>query len=78
MNYSQFFGWWFSEVNGIQTLGSERLDVEAPKKYPRPAACASQWTQPSLFGDDTHAVVMGHCGHESTDCTRGVVQCVGG
>ena len=55
-NYRQFFGRWFSEVKGIQTLGSERLDVEALKKYPCPAACASLWRQPSLFGDDTHAV----------------------
>ena len=46
----------FFEVIGIQTLGSERLDVEALKKYPCPAACASLWRQPSLFGDDTHAV----------------------
>ena len=42
-------------MNGIETLGSERLDVEALKKYPCPAACARLWRQPSLFGDDTHA-----------------------
>ena len=54
--YRQFFGWWFSELNGIQTLGLERPDVEALEKYPCPAACASLWRQPSLFGDDTHAV----------------------
>ena len=33
-----------------------RLDVEALEKCPCLAACASQWRQPSLFGDDTHAV----------------------
>ena len=44
-------------MNGIQTLGSERLDVEALKKYPCLAACATLWRQPSLFGDDTLAVV---------------------
>ena len=27
------------------------------RKIPCLAACASQWRQPSLFGDDTHAVV---------------------
>ena len=31
--------------------------MEVLKKYPCPAACVSQWRQPSLFGDDTHAVV---------------------
>ena len=31
--------------------------MEAPEKYPRPAACASPWRPPSLVGDDTHAVV---------------------
>ena len=30
--------------------------MEALKKYPCPAACANLWRQPSLFGDDTHAV----------------------
>ena len=54
---ANFFGWWFSKVNGVQTLGSERLDVEALKKYPCLAACASLWRLPRLFGDDTHAVV---------------------
>ena len=53
---ANFFGWWFSEVNGIKTFGSERLDVEPLKKYPCLAACASLWRQPSLFGDGTHAV----------------------
>ena len=43
-------------MHGFQTWGSERLDVEALKKYPCPTACASLWRQPSLFGDDTHAV----------------------
>ena len=56
-NYRQFFGGWFSIVNGVRTLGSERLDVEALKKYPCLAACASLWRLPRLFGDDTHAVV---------------------
>ena len=55
----------FSEVIGIQTLGSERMDVEALKKYPCPAACASLWRQPNLFGDDTHAV-----GHTAKVGTR--------
>ena len=55
-NYRHFFGWWFSEVSGIQTEGSERLDVEALEKCPCPAACASLWRLPRLFGDDTHAV----------------------
>ena len=56
-DYRQFFGSWFSDVNGAQTEGSERPDVEAPKKCSCPAACARLWRQPSLFGDDTHAVV---------------------
>ena len=43
-------------MSGVQTQGSERLDVEALKKCPCPAACASLWKLPSLFGDDTHAV----------------------
>ena len=30
--------------------------MEALQKYSCPAACASQWRQPSLFGDDIHAV----------------------
>ena len=30
--------------------------MEALKKYQCLAACASLWRQPSLFGDDTHAV----------------------
>ena len=42
--------------------------MEAPKKYPCPVACASQWRQPSLFGGDTHAVTT----HEVWS------QCVGG
>ena len=46
----------FSEVNGIQTEGSERLDVEASKECLCLAACASQRTAQSR-GDDTHAVV---------------------
>ena len=29
----------------------------ASKECPDPAACASLWRPPSLFGDDTHAVV---------------------
>ena len=49
VHYRQFYGSWFSDVNCIQTEGSERLDVEAPKKCPCPAACASLWRQPSLF-----------------------------
>ena len=56
-NYRQFFGSSFTDVNGVQTERTERPDVEAPQKYPSPAACASHWRQPSLFGDDTHAVV---------------------
>ena len=39
--------------------------MEALKKYPCPAACASLWRQPSLFGDDTHAV-----GHTAKVGTR--------
>ena len=39
-----------------KTKEAVRLDVEAPKKYPCPTACASQWRQPSLSGDNTHAV----------------------
>ena len=54
---ANFFAWWFSEVNGIQTEGSESPDVEATKKCPYLAACASLWREPSLFRDDTHAVV---------------------
>ena len=56
-NYRQFFGSSFSDVNGIQTEETVRLGVEAPKKCPCPAACASLWRQPSVFGDDKHAVV---------------------
>ena len=56
-NYRQFFVSWFSEVNGIETEGSERSGAEAPQTCPCPAACASLWRLPSLFGDDTHAVV---------------------
>ena len=44
-------------MNGIQTEESERPDVEAPQRCPCLPACASLWRQPSLFGDDTHAVV---------------------
>ena len=53
----QFFGSSFSDVNGVQKERTERPDVEALWKYPCPAACASRRRQPSLFGDDTHAVV---------------------
>ena len=63
-------------MNGIQTLGSERLDVEALKKYQCPSVCASLWRQPSPCGVDTHAV--GQSGHERTDCTLSVVPYVGG
>ena len=45
-----------------------RLNAEAPKKCPRSAACASRWRQPSLFGDDTHAVLTKVKVHGSTDC----------
>ena len=41
----------------IKTKETERMDVVALKKYQCPAACVSQWRQPSLCGDDTHAVV---------------------
>ena len=65
--------WWFSEVNGIQTEDSECLDVEAPKKCPCPAACASLWRLLRLFGDDTPPV--GRTAKVGRLC---VVHCVGG
>ena len=40
-----------------ETLEAVRLDVEAPQKCLCLAACAGQWRQPSLFCDDTFAVV---------------------
>ena len=39
--------------------------MEASKKYPCPAACASQRRQPVSLGDDTHAV-----GYTAKVCTR--------
>ena len=52
--------------------------MEAPWKYPCPAACASQRRQPSLLAM-THMRWL-HCqsGHESSEHTRGVVPYVGG
>ena len=70
-NYRQFFGWWFSEVNGKKTEGSERLDVEAPEKCPCPAACASLRRQHLRW-------LHGQGGHKSTGCTPSVVPYVGG
>ena len=52
-----FIGSFFSDLNGVKRRGTERPDVEAPKKCPCPAACASIWRLLRLFGDDTYAVV---------------------
>ena len=41
--------------------------MEAPEKCPCLAACASVWRQPSLFGDDTRAVVTRPKERESAD-----------
>ena len=65
----------FGDVNGLMQNEMERLDVEALKKYPCPAACASQRRQPSLTAM-THMRWLR--GHESTGYTRSVVFCVGG
>ena len=46
----------FGDVNGLTQIETERPDVEAPEKYPCPAACASPWRLPSARRD-TRAVV---------------------
>ena len=46
----QFFGSWFSDVNGVQTERPERPVVEAPKKCPCPAGmCGPMKTAQSLW-----------------------------
>ena len=68
-----FFGSWFSDVNGLQTVGSERPDVEVLWKYPCPAACASHCSQPSLSAMTRMLWLRGQSGHTGTDDTRSVV-----
>ena len=46
-----------------QIEGTERLDMEAPWKSLCRAVSASLWRQPSLCGNDTHAVVARHGMH---------------
>ena len=61
-------------MSGIQTEGSERLDVEAPKKCPCPAACASLWRHSPVSLAMTHMQwLRGQGGHESTDYTQSMV-----
>ena len=54
-DYRQF---WDRDANSEQSSAKEtvRLDVEAPEKFPHPAACVSLWRHPSLLAM-THAVV---------------------
>ena len=47
-------------------------------KYSCPAVCAIQWRQPSLFGDDTHAVVTRPKWAWRARTTQGAVPCAGG
>ena len=60
-----------------QTKGSVRLDVEAPKKCPCPAACASLWRLPVSLAMTHLRWLHGQGGHESTDNTLSVVPNVG-
>ena len=62
----------FLDRERFQTKDSVRLDVEAPKKYPCPAACASQQRQPSLFGM-THLLwsfMLVACKPDQSTCAR--------
>ena len=68
---ANFFVSCFSDVNGIQKQGSERLDVEAAKKCL--AACASQWRQPSPLAMTHMRWLSGQSGHESMGYTLSVV-----
>ena len=72
-NYCHIFGSWFSDVNGLQTVGSERPDVEVLQKNQCPAACASQWSQPSLSAMTHMLWLRGQSGHAGTEDTRSVV-----
>ena len=67
----------FGDVNGLTQIETERLDVEAPEKYPCPAACASPWRLPSRTAITHVWWLHGQSGHESTDYTQSVVHCVG-
>ena len=57
-------------MNGLKQEEKERLDVEARKKYPCPAACASLWRLPSLTAMTRMRWLHGQGGHESTDYTE--------
>ena len=74
----QFFGSWFSDVNGVKQRKWSASMVEPPKKYTCLAACASQGRLPSLLAM-THVRWL-HCQgrRASTDSTQSVVPCVGG
>ena len=67
----------FGDVNGLTQIETERPDVEAPEKYPCPAACASPWRLPSRTAITHVRWLHGQSGHESTDYTQSVVHCVG-
>ena len=60
----------FGDVNGLTQIETERPDVEAPEKYPCPAACASPWRLPSRTAMTHVRWLHGQSGHESTDYTR--------
>ena len=76
MKILQFFGSWFSDVNGSQTEGSERW---------RCFSNVNVLLHVRAYGDSPVSLAMTHMrwlhgqsGHESTGYTRSVVQCVGG
>ena len=52
-NTRHFFGSSFTDVNGVQTERTERPDVEAPQKYPSPAAVRAN-------GDNPVSLAMTH------------------
>ena len=72
-NYRQFFGWWFSEVNGMSAQMWRRRRNTHVLLHVR------------AYGDSPVSLAMTHMrwvhgqgGHKSTGYTQSVVHCVGG